>query len=360
MAYIRPNYDKGGKIRSYTAEIYLGRDHENKKIIKYVTRKLKRDVEREAKKIELEHHRSNEFNVGKKRVVDWFAEYLKLNTDLGPGTVTLYEGYLKNHYKPFFRNTRMEKVTGYHLKRFQSELLKTLARSTVNRIMSALSGSFTDGLKDKTPFKDINVVTANKPDVSAPSDEEFARIWDAVRGSRYEIPVLLAAWNGFRRAEILALRENDMDFENNTIRIDESWTKSGKVYIIKTPKSERGFRTERVPEELMNMIKKMISDKKIVELNPTGDAFLWNIRPDTFSTSYRNFLRRRNAPAYTFHELRHYQATWMFNQGFPDKYAARRMGQTEEVLRSTYQHLGLKKKEELDEKVVQITKAARK
>ena len=125
-------------------------------------------------------------------------------------------------------------------------------------------------------------------------------------------------------------------------------------------RSERGFRTERVPEELMNMIKKMISDKKIVELNPTGNAFLWNIRPDTFSTSYRNFLRRRNAPAYTFHELRHYQATWMFNQGFPDKYAARRMGQTEEVLRNTYQHLGLKKKEELDEKVVQITKAARK
>mgnify|MGYP001171389488 CR=1 FL=1 len=363
MAYIRKNLDANGRVVSHTAEIFLGRDENNKPIRHYVTRKKERDCIREAKKIELDFREKNTADIGKKKVVVWFQEYLDINEGgkLTDGTITLYTGFLKNHYKPFFKQMKMEKVTDYHLKRFQSNLLKKLAPSTTNRIMSALRGAFTEGLKHHSPFKDFEIVKANEPNVSAPNTREFQEILKAVEGSRYEIPVLLAGWCGFRRGEILALRVNDLDFEKGTIRIDEGWTKNKKgTYTLKTPKSKKGIREERVPDELMSMIKKMLTKGKVVELDPEGKRFLWNSRPDTFSPRNRNYRRRRDAPRYTFHELRHFHATWMWENGIPDKYAAKRMGQTEEVLRSTYQHLGLEKQREIDEKIVQIAKTARK
>ena len=359
MASYRKVHDKDGKHIGWEATIYLGRDADGKAIRKYLRMERERDLKRAAKQIELDHKEAVTSSVGKKRVVAWFEEYVELNrNDFSPATQTLYAGYLKNHYKPFFKQLRMDKVTDHHLKQFQNWLLETLAPSTANRIMSALKGAFTDGLKVKSPFVEFSLVEPNDPDVSAPSVAEFAEIQMAVAGSGYEIPVLLAAWCGFRRAEILALRVDDLDFEKETIRIDEAWSKhkDGK-YVLKKPKSKRGAREERVPPGLMERIRKMLTDGKVVELNPSGDRFLFNSRPDTFSTSYRNFLRRRGAPAYTFHELRHYHATWLWDSEIPDKYAAKRMGQTVEVLKSTYQHLGLKKQDEVDEKVIAIAKA---
>jgi integrase len=293
MAYIRANKDKNGNIKSYTAEIYLGRDADGKKITKYVTREKRKDCSREAMKIELEHERKVTSNVGKKRVVDWYVEYLELNEGgkLSSGTIRQETGYLKNHFKPFFKQMRMEQVTDYHLKRLQSNLLKKLQPSTVRRIMLALSGAFKEGLKEKTPFLHFKIVKSNRPNVSAPSIEELVAILDATKGSRYEIPVLLAAWCGFRRSEILALRENDFDFVKNTIRIDEAWKRTkDNNYVIGPPKSEKGYRTERAPEELMTMIKTMLASRKVVDINSKNDGFLWNIHPDTFSNC---FLRPR-------------------------------------------------------------------
>lgn len=359
MASYRKVHDKDGKHIGWEATIYLGRDADGKAIRKYLRMERERDLKKAAKQIELNHKEVVTSSVGKKRVVAWFEEYVELNkNDFSPATQTLYAGYLKNHYKPFFKQMRMDKVTDHHLKRFQNWLLETLAPSTTNRIMSALKGAFTDGLKAKSPFVEFDLVKPNEPDVKAPTASEFAAILKAVKGSRYEIPVLLAAWCGFRRGEILALRVNDLDFEGETIRIDEAWSKrKDGTYVLKGPKSERGARKERVPPELMDMIRKMLMEGKVVELNPQGDRFLFNSRPDTFTSSYRNFLRRRSAPAYTFHELRHFHATWLWDNGIEDKYAAKRMGQTVEVLKSTYQHLGLEKQQEVDEKIIAIAKA---
>ncbi len=364
MAYIRKNYDENGRVRSYTAEIYLGRDADGKKIMSYVTRTLRKDCIADAKKIELENERKVTTNIAKKRVIDWFEEYLELNEGgaLSVGTVRLYAGYLKNHYRPFFKQMRMEQVTDYHLKHFQSSLLKKLKPSTTRRIMLALSGAFSEGLKKKSPFLDFEIVGSNKPDVSAPTIEELVDILEAVKGSRYEIPTLLAAWCGFRRSEILALRENDFNFEDNTIRIDEAWEKDkNNVYVIGPPKSKKGYRTERAPRELMTMVKDMLSRVKVVELNSRKDNLLWHYNPDAFSNNFRLYLQRRNVKVYTLHELRHFHATWLFENNILDHYAAKRMGHSIQILKETYQHLGLKKQEEQDEKIMRIsemTKAA--
>jgi len=363
MAYIRANYDKNGKTRSYTAEIFLGYDENGKPIRKYVTRKLKADCKKAAQEIELNYKEKTTSNIGKKKVVTWFEEYIEIHWhEFSPGTVSLYLSYLRNHIAPFFKNMKMEDVTDYHLGKFQSKLLENLERSSVRRIMGALQGAFTEGLKDKTPFKGFSIIEPNDPDVRAPSPEELMAILDALTGHVvYQLLAMLAAWCGLRRGEALALRENDLDFAEKTIRVDETWIKDKNGnFVLKAPKSKYGKRIVRAPDELMDALYKyIIKQRKVVELRPQGDRFLFNLRVDSFSTSFRRYLRRRGAPDYSFHELRHYHATWMFLNGVPDPYAAQRMGHTIEVLRQNYQHLGLREKQELDEKIANnITKPA--
>lgn len=359
MAYIRKT-----RAGTYQAEIFVGRDANGKPIREYITRPTWKECARAAKERELELEERSLMDIPRTRVVAWFEMYLKLNEgEFSPATIALYERYLRNHYTPFFKRMKLCDVNQVHIKQFQAQLLaeKGLAKSSVNRIMSALKAAFGEALGDSSPFKDFKIVGPNEPNVKAPTMEEFLKIWDAVKGSRYELPVLLAAWCGFRRGEILALRVNDLDFENGTIRIDEAWTKTKDgTYVLKPPKSKRGLRTERAPDELMDMLKAYITKAgNLVRIIPCKDMFLFGGRPDTFSTAYRNFIRRHGAPEYSFHELRHFHATWLFENDIPDKYAAKRMGQTIEVLKSTYQHLGLKKQAEVDEKIISIAKAAR-
>ena len=46
----------------------------------------------------------------------------------------------------------------------------------------------------------------------------------ALRGTRLELPVLVAAFYGFRRSEVLGLKWDAIDFERNTISVKRTVT----------------------------------------------------------------------------------------------------------------------------------------
>lgn len=59
-------------------------------------------------------------------------------------------------------------------------------------------------------------------------------------------------------------------------------------------------------------------------------------------------------PKIRFHDLRHYHANWLYSQGIPDQYAAKRLGHDIQTLKTIYQHLGVDKKEEIDNNIRQL------
>jgi hypothetical protein len=82
-----------------------------------------------------------------------------------------------------------------HLKKFANELLANQSTSSARRILSCLRPIFHDALKDKSPFKDYKLPKEAKVDYSdVPTPEVFRRIHEAVRGTRDEPIILLAAW----------------------------------------------------------------------------------------------------------------------------------------------------------------------
>ena len=64
------------------------------------------------------------------------------------------------------------------------------------------------------------------------SAEEMQKMFEALRGTRLELPVLVAAFYGFRRGEVLGLKWDAIDFERGTISIKRTvtFTKADGTY----------------------------------------------------------------------------------------------------------------------------------
>ena len=56
------------------------------------------------------------------------------------------------------------------------------------------------------------------------SAEEMQKMFESLRGSRLELPVLVAAFYGFRRGEVLGLKWDAIDFERGTISVKRTVT----------------------------------------------------------------------------------------------------------------------------------------
>lgn len=217
-------------------------------------------------------------------------------------------------------------------------------------MLSVLNKILRTALKDKNPAKHVELPKKVKYVPKVPTTEEFNQIHEAVKGSLFdEIIVLLSAWCGLRRGEIFALKSNDIFKNKGTIRIDEAYTINDEYdYVYDDPKSDNGFREIVVPKYLMDLIiKYMSSHKKIPDK-------LFDIRPDHYSHRFHEIIVKNNLPPIRFHDLRHYHATWLYENDIPDQYAAKRLGHDIQTLKSIYQHLGLKKEKEIDDKIRQL------
>lgn len=341
---------KKRKNGSYQATIYIGRDAKGKQLFKYVTRPTLKECKKAAREIEQEIEEGKLVNIENIRVTAWIEQYFEMNKNhYAPSTRATHQSYLKNHFEPYFGNLKLKQLNEIHIKKFKDQLLGKMLPSSAKRIMGVLSKALKEGMKDKSPARDVPLPKENKSRARAPSTEEFMAIHQAVMGKNYEPLVLLAGWCGFRRGEIFALKPDDLDFKRGTIRIDEAYTiNEDGEWELGPPKSEAGYRTEVAPKYLMDLIKaKLVKEPKINER-------IFKYNPSSFSSNFARFVRKNKLPKYRFHDLRHYHATWLYEQGIPDLYAARRMGQTLDVLKQIYQHLRPEREKEIEAKILQI------
>lgn len=363
MASIRKRSDG-----TWQATIYCGRDENDKKICKYVTKHTEKEVKKAARELEQELEDGKLTNVDNIRVAEWIKTWLEIHKNkYSPSTYVLYLGYLKNHYRPFFKQMKFKDVKEIHIKKLLNELLGKMSQTSARRVLSCLRPIFHDAMKNKSPMRDTKLPKEDKVDYSdVPTPEKFKAIHDSVRGTRDEPVILLAGWCGLRREEIFALRPNDLDFANNTIRIDEAYVinDQGK-YQIKSTKSENGLRAVAAPPYLMDLLKAVIRDgfalikkeRKVIEITDKKtkeDQLMFPMRPDSYTSYLGKLVRDKKIPKTRLHFLRHYHATWLYENDVLDHLAAERLGHDIKVLKGIYQHLGVKKKDEINRKIIEL------
>ena len=168
-----------------------------------------------------------------------------------------------------------------------------------------------------------------------PTDEEVKAVCTALRGSKYELPTMLAAF-GLRRSEILPLTAADVD-DQNRIHVNKATVrdKTGSWITKDFGKTPASRRTVEIPQYVADL------------LRAQGKAY--EGYPDRLTKHLRLVQRQLGIREFGIHRLRHYYASTAISQNVPLVYIQRAGGwSTPTVLQNIYSHAMRDKRHEMD------------
>jgi len=142
-----------------------------------------------------------------------------------------------------------------------------------------------------------------KTKISAPDDEDIERIKE-YNGFLSDF-VKIAIYTGLRKGELLALTQDDLDFEKREIRVTKSiYYVAGNPYV-KTPKTKKGIRTVPIINAIYDTLKNI--NNYILFPDKNGNY----MKEGCFASYWRRF-RRESGTKCSLHQLRHLYATLLY------------------------------------------------
>ena len=257
---------------------------------------------------------------------------------ISPSTYRQYMQYYNHSYFDSIKNTPVTALTDKQVQKLiNSWVDEELSPKTIQNLHSI----FLSTIKtvDKRIVFDTKLPQKYKSDIYIPTDEEVSQLVKASINTPLELPILLAAFMGLRRSEIIALKWDNIDFQNKKMTIDEATVLNiDNEPTTKKPKSVSGQRTIDIPASVLDALNRHRTDDNIQVVPLTGAAI------------YKRFKRLQKQLGmndFRFHDLRHYNASVMLALGIPDKYAMERIGHASNaILRNVYQHTMKKKQSE--------------
>lgn len=257
---------------------------------------------------------------------------------ISPSTYRQYMQYYNHSYFDSIKNTPVTALTDKQVQKMINGWVdEELSPKTIQNLHSI----FLSTIKtvDKRIVFDTKLPQKYKSDIYIPTDEEVSQLVKASINTPLELPILLAAFMGLRRSEIIALKWDNIDFQNKKMIIDEATVLNiDNEPTTKKPKSVSGQRTIDIPASVLDALNRHRTDDNIQVVPLTGAAI------------YKRFKRLQKQLGmndFRFHDLRHYNASVMLALGIPDKYAMERIGHASNaILRNVYQHTMKKKQSE--------------
>lgn len=164
------------------------------------------------------------------------------------------------------------------------------------------------------------------------SVEELKILLEYAKGSPIETVVMLAAWFGLRRGEIVGVKWSDIDFENKVLHITgtvkdkgETGSKITNLYYEPTAKTSSSIRSFPISDTAINYLKKLKSEqdkrKKKTSYNHKWDDFICvrnngDLIPLEFvSRKFPKLCEKAGLKRIKLHELRHTNISLLLEAG---------------------------------------------
>lgn len=255
-------------------------------------------------------------------------EYIESKRNvLSPSTIRGYAGIMRQLPEKFL-SENIHDITSIDVQAEINRIAKNHSPKTVRNhhgFISAVLGVFNPNLKLTTTLPQK---VKNEPYI--PSSDDIKRILDHAKGTKYEIPIILACY-GMRRSEICALTPNDIDGDVVTINKAMVQSEEGK-WVIKTAKTTASSRDIVIPETVAGMIKEQ--------------GYVYKGNPNRITCYLEKAQNNLEIPHFSLHKLRHYFASQMSAFGIPDADIMKMGGwETDRVMKSVYRHSMMEKEE---------------
>ena len=253
---------------------------------------------------------------------------------LSPSTIRGYT-ILRKGILEELSAARLDDLTQEAVQRFINRIARTHSPKTVRNAHGLLSAAL--ALYRPEMVLRTTLPQKEKKEISIPSMEEIQFLAEKIRGTRFELPFLLAAWMGLRTSEIRGLTWDCI--EGDVLHIKQALVSaSDNTQFMKSTNTYSGNRKIRIPPYILDLIKRQ----------PRSGDYIVTYRRNSLYACLQRLCAKYNLPHYRFHDLRHVQASVMLLLNVPDKYAMERMGHaSNSMLKNVYQHTMKKKSEEV-------------
>lgn len=323
----------------YKATITIGRTLEGKQKRRAVTASTRQELLDKIAEIRLKYKVGNYLELQKEERNMTFNEYFMKWLDIkslsvADNTLRSYK-YVFNKSKPL-HDIRLNKITNNDINSLLLSLKTEVNAGSLGAIKTVLSTIFNAAIEEelitKSPMK--GTVTPakrqKKVDIIVPTKDNVKAILDEAKkytNAKWLYPyLLLAVTTGMRKGEIAGLKWSCINFEKNTIKVEEQATASGMSKILKTTSSYREIAVAPAVLKVVNTIEHDDNSKYVFMNKYTSAASLLQSIAVKVREIYDTIGLDEKL---TLHSLRHFHATQLIKQGINVKVVSKRLGHSD-------------------------------
>jgi integrase len=281
----------------------------------------------------------------------WLNTYVSAN--LKAGTQEKYAEVLRKHWFPKLGDTPIQSMSRAQIKTILSEKLSSHAKSTVTLMIDVLRGCLNAAVEDQlltvNPAAKLGKVLPQgqkkkEIDIFAPGTLSFLLATAELKTPEIYPQILLLARTGMRIGEALALKVEDVDFDNRVIWIRLTWGSRKSALGLKrlnSPKSGSERRAD-MSKQLSAVLSRYLKQRSVDSpwLFPSKQAREGPMHPTTFLRHWKALMTLSALTYRKPHTLRHTYASMLIQNGENLLYVRDQLGHSSiKITIDTYGHL---------------------
>lgn len=272
----------------------------------------------------------------------WLSDYVVPNTR--QKTIERYQGLVEKHIAPYIGQVELTKLTPSDIQALEAKLLANgMAPKGVEMVHNVISGAYKYALRMeaawRNPAKSVTPPKIIRKEVEPP---EIPRVREILKLAELEEHPLfpcfhLIAYTGLRRGEALGLRHQDLNLEAGTISIVQTISRSlHKGIIVQPTKTNAGRRLLDLDDLTVGVLRAHLGnqllrrmelegayeDNGLVFPGPLGEP----LNPMALTRAFQSFAKRLGLEGAKVHDLRHFHASVMLQNGQSLLLVSKRLG----------------------------------
>lgn len=288
-------------------------------------------------------------------------EYIKTLISVKKSTLRSYQDKL-DKITTVLGDKKINLITKTMLETYIRGLEEIYASEYVEKFYYQIRAVFNYGIENEyiqtNPMNKVKL-KVNKDSVKKEMNfwepDEFDRFIKEVEDQELKTLYLFLYYMGTRKGEAMALQWKDIDFKNDVVRIYKTVTNKikGSTYAITSPKTQNSNRN--IP--MFKIVKDSLLEWKEVHKKMYGfseECFVFGYYRPLHAERPRRYMikvldkinkdlpENQQLKQIRIHDFRHSHASWLINNmgkyNFSDYDIAKRLGDTVQMLHSTYAH----------------------
>jgi integrase len=270
-------------------------------------------------------------------------------------TYARYRIHIYKHILPRLGHVQLQKLTPQQVQSLYASLQETQSPGSVRMLHSILHEALRNAVSWNLVSRNVcDLVSPPKPEkheAQTLNADQAQRLLEVAKRHNLEAMLTMAITTGMRHGELLALKWQDIDFIDKSVRVRRTVSfLAGQGYKENDPKTAKGRRKIALPHITIEQLK----EHRIHQLEmrrKAGDA--WQERDLVFCNAYGHYmhsghlrtqfyrlLESAGLPRMRFHDLRHSAATLLLSMGVHPKVVQEILGHSDiGVTMDVYSHV---------------------